>query len=129
MSGWSPATWLTGAGSTRDPDWFRNLRTAEVGDVQIGRGRLRVRRPRELTGAACDIMWTDTILARRPRSADTPAKLAEPSRSRSSIPSNRWTADRSHAAAEAVSPPASHHQDEVEGHSHGDQGTGAVGAS
>lgn len=66
MSGWSPATWLTGAGSTRDPDWFRNLRTAEVGDVQIGRDRLRVRRPRELTGAARDIMWTDTILARAP---------------------------------------------------------------
>lgn len=60
-----PVVWGTGSGSTRDPDWFRNLRAAEVAEVQIGRDRLQVR-PRELSGTARDNMWADTILARAP---------------------------------------------------------------
>ena len=63
-----PVVWATGSGSARDPDWFRNLRAADLADVQIGRDRLRVR-PRELSGAARDTMWTDTILARAPEVA------------------------------------------------------------
>lgn len=63
-----PVVWGTGSGSTRDPDWFRNLRAADVADVQIGRDRLRVH-PRELSGRARDTMWTDTILARAPEVA------------------------------------------------------------
>ena len=63
-----PVVWGTGSGSTRDPDWFRNLRAADVADVQIGRDRLLVR-PRELSGAARDTMWADTILTRAPEVA------------------------------------------------------------
>lgn len=57
--------WGTGSGSRRDPDWFRNLRAAGTAVVQIGRERHLVR-CRELTGAARDAMWTDTILAAAP---------------------------------------------------------------
>ena len=39
--------WGTGSGSPRDPDWFQNLRTAEVAAVQVRARRLRAR-PREL---------------------------------------------------------------------------------
>lgn len=60
-----PVVWGTGSGSTRDPDWFRNLRAADVADVQIGRDQLRVR-PQELSGPARDTLWADTILARAP---------------------------------------------------------------
>jgi len=60
-----PVVWGTGSGSTRDPDWFQNLRAADVADVQIGRERLRVQ-PRELSGGARDALWTDTILSRAP---------------------------------------------------------------
>lgn len=60
--------WHTGSGSKRDPDWFQNLRAAEVADVQIGRDRRRVR-PSELVGAARDAMWRDAILAQAPEVA------------------------------------------------------------
>lgn len=63
-----PVVWGTGSGSRRDPDWFRNLRSADVADVQMGRDRLRVR-PRELTGTARDTMWVDTILTAAPEVA------------------------------------------------------------
>ena len=63
-----PVVWGTGSGSKRDPDWFQNLRGADAADVQIGSDRLRVR-PRELSGAARDTMWTDTILASAPEVA------------------------------------------------------------
>ena len=36
-----PVVWGTGSGSTRDPDWFRNLRAADVAEVQIGRNRIK----------------------------------------------------------------------------------------
>jgi len=42
--------WGTGAGSPRDPDWFRNLREASAADVQVGASKLRVR-TRELEDA------------------------------------------------------------------------------
>ena len=35
--------WGTGSGATRDPDWFRNLRVAEIADVQVGGDRFRAR--------------------------------------------------------------------------------------
>lgn len=57
--------WGTGAGSRTDPDWFRNLRAADVADVQVGAQRLRVR-PRELTGAERDSVWEDVVLAQLP---------------------------------------------------------------
>jgi deazaflavin-dependent oxidoreductase (nitroreductase family) len=60
--------WGTGAGSARDPDWFRNLRAAKVADVQVGAGRLQVR-PRELVGGERDEMWNDVVLAQAPEVA------------------------------------------------------------
>ena len=57
--------WGTGSGSARDPDWFCNLRKAEVADVQVRARNLRVR-PRELVGAERDAMWNDIVLARAP---------------------------------------------------------------
>lgn len=60
--------WGTASGSKRDPDWFRNLRAADVIEVQIGADRRRVR-PHELVGDARDAMWRDTILAKAPEVA------------------------------------------------------------
>lgn len=60
--------WGTGSGSPRDPDWFQNLRTADVADVQVRAEAFRVR-PRELVGAAREAMWQTTILARAPEVA------------------------------------------------------------
>ena len=56
--------WGTASGAPRDPDWFRNLRAATAGEVQIGARRVAVI-PRELLGAERDAAWA-TILARRP---------------------------------------------------------------
>src|SRR5215212_3360502 len=42
--------WGTGSGSKADPDWFRNLRKADVADMQIMAAHLKAR-PRELVGA------------------------------------------------------------------------------
>jgi deazaflavin-dependent oxidoreductase (nitroreductase family) len=58
--------WGTGAGSPRDPDWFRNLRRAGTAEVQV-RDRRFVVRPVELHGEQRDAMWRDTILARAPQ--------------------------------------------------------------
>jgi deazaflavin-dependent oxidoreductase (nitroreductase family) len=60
--------WGTGSGSPRDPDWFRNLRTAAVADVQVGAKRLRVK-PRELADTERDAVWTDVVLAQAPEVA------------------------------------------------------------
>ena len=57
--------WGTGSGSPRDPDWFENLRTAQVADVQVKATRLHVR-PRELVGQERDAMWNGVILAQAP---------------------------------------------------------------
>lgn len=57
--------WGTGAGSARDPDWFRNLRHTELADVQVRDARIRVR-PRELVGAERDTVWQSVVLARAP---------------------------------------------------------------
>lgn len=57
--------WGTGSGSKSDPDWFRNLRKANVADVQIMARRLKAR-PRELLGDERDAMWKDVILAEAP---------------------------------------------------------------
>lgn len=58
--------WGTGSGSREDPDWFRNLRAAQVAEVQVGERRWQAR-PRELLGAEREAAWTDVILARLPR--------------------------------------------------------------
>jgi deazaflavin-dependent oxidoreductase (nitroreductase family) len=57
--------WGTGSGSPRDPDWFRNLRRAEVADVQVRAAHLTAH-PRELVGAERDAMWNDVVLAEAP---------------------------------------------------------------
>lgn len=57
--------WGTGSGSPRDPDWFRNLRTAKVADVQVGARQIRAR-PRELANQERDAVWNDVVLAQAP---------------------------------------------------------------
>jgi deazaflavin-dependent oxidoreductase (nitroreductase family) len=57
--------WGTASGSPRDPDWFRNVRTARVADVQVRASRLQVR-PRELLGEERDAMWRNVVLAQAP---------------------------------------------------------------
>lgn len=60
--------WGTGSGSPRDPDWFQNLRTASVADVQVGARRLTAR-PRELLGEERDRTWNEVVLAQAPEVA------------------------------------------------------------
>ena len=57
--------WGTGSGSPRDPDWFENLRRADVADVQVRAERMRAR-PRELVGDERDAAWGDLVLAQAP---------------------------------------------------------------
>ena len=57
--------WGTGSGSARDPDWFRNLRRAELAEIQVRADRLQVR-PRELVGQERDAMWNEVVLAQAP---------------------------------------------------------------
>lgn len=60
--------WGTGSGSSRDPDWFWNLRKAKVADVQVRARRLQVQ-ARELVGEERDAMWNDVVLAQAPQVA------------------------------------------------------------
>jgi len=60
--------WGTGSGSARDPDWFLNLRRADVAHVQVREQRLVVW-PRELHGLERDSMWNDVVLAQAPEIA------------------------------------------------------------
>ena len=60
--------WGTGSGSSRDPDWFCNLRAAEVADVQIRSRRIQAR-PKELVGEQRDVMWKEVVLAQAPEVA------------------------------------------------------------
>ena len=57
--------WGSASGARRDPDWFRNLREAEVADVQVGAQAFRVR-PRELLAAERDSAWQGVVLAQAP---------------------------------------------------------------
>ena len=57
--------WGTGSGAPRDPDWFRNLRKAQLADVQVGAKTLRVR-PRELIAEEREKAWNDIVLAQAP---------------------------------------------------------------
>jgi deazaflavin-dependent oxidoreductase (nitroreductase family) len=52
--------WGTAGGARRDPDWFRNLRTAPVATVQI-RGEHLQLRPRELEGEERAAMWAHIL--------------------------------------------------------------------
>jgi deazaflavin-dependent oxidoreductase (nitroreductase family) len=67
-SGGDFTVWGTGSGSRTDPDWFRNLRAADVATVQDRAARLRVR-PRELLGEERDPVWRDVVLAQAPEVA------------------------------------------------------------
>lgn len=58
--GW--LVWGTGSGSPTDPQWFRNLRAAREGWVQVGSRRLRVRLE-ELTGVERDAAWQRVLSA------------------------------------------------------------------
>ena len=55
-------------GLPSDPDWFRNLRAAEVAEVQV-RDRHLTAVARELVGAERDAMWNDVVLAEAPEVA------------------------------------------------------------
>jgi deazaflavin-dependent oxidoreductase (nitroreductase family) len=57
--------WGTASGSAHDPDWFRNLRAAEVAEVQVRDKKLLVR-PRELVDGERDAMWNDVVLVQVP---------------------------------------------------------------
>jgi deazaflavin-dependent oxidoreductase (nitroreductase family) len=57
--------WGTASGAPRDPDWFRNLRAADLAEVQVGSDRFTVR-PRELVGEAREATWRDTVLVQVP---------------------------------------------------------------
>ena len=57
--------WGSASGAPRDPDWFRNLRKAEVADVQVGAQAFRVR-PRELLAEERDSAWQGVVLAQAP---------------------------------------------------------------
>jgi F420H(2)-dependent quinone reductase len=57
--------WGTASGAPRDPDWFRNLRKAQLADVQVGAKTLGVR-PRELVAEERDKAWNDIVLAQAP---------------------------------------------------------------
>jgi F420H(2)-dependent quinone reductase len=57
--------WGTASGEPRDPDWFRNLRKAEVADVRVGAQTIRVR-PRELLAEERDFAWRDIVLTQAP---------------------------------------------------------------
>ena len=60
--------WGTGSGSPRDPDWFRNLRYAQVAELQV-RDRRLLARPRELLGEERDKIWNGVVLAQAPEVA------------------------------------------------------------
>ena len=69
--------WGTGAGSPRDPDWFRNLRQVEEAQVQIGPEHLVVR-SRELLGEERDAVWHEVVLARAPEVGRYARKAGRP---------------------------------------------------
>lgn len=52
--GW--LVWGTGSGSPTDPQWFRNVRAAREGRLQVGRRHLPVRLE-ELRGVERDAAW------------------------------------------------------------------------
>jgi deazaflavin-dependent oxidoreductase (nitroreductase family) len=57
--------WGTGSGSTRDPEWFRNVRAAGAATVQVGTNVRHVQ-ARELTGDERDAVWNDVVLKQIP---------------------------------------------------------------
>ena len=63
--------WGTGSGSPRDPDWFRNLRVADVAGVQMTT-KHRAVRPRELSGDEREVIWNDVVLSPRSPTLERP---------------------------------------------------------
>jgi len=58
--------WGTGSGSKQDPDWFQNLRTVDVADLQVKANRLQAH-PREVVGPEREALWNDLILTQAPK--------------------------------------------------------------
>ena len=54
------------AGSSRDPEWFENLRDAGKASILLGRRRSQVE-AREAEGAERDALWHDVVLAQAPQ--------------------------------------------------------------
>jgi deazaflavin-dependent oxidoreductase (nitroreductase family) len=73
--GW--VVWGTGSGSRNDPDWFENLRAADVATVQIG-SRVVTAIPREIVGAERDRIWSQVVLAQAPEVARYARKAGRP---------------------------------------------------
>ena len=61
--------WGTGSGSPRDPDWFENLRAADVADVQVRADSLPRPGRASSWGRRATSMWQDTVLAQAPEVA------------------------------------------------------------
>ena len=57
--------WGTGSGSSRDPDWFENLRWARRAQIQVRERRFEAT-VHELHGEQRDSVWRDTVLAEAP---------------------------------------------------------------
>ncbi len=57
--------WGTGSGSPRDPDWFRNLRTAATARIEVGT-RAQTVTAQELVGEERDRAWREVVLAQVP---------------------------------------------------------------
>ena len=57
--------WGTGSRSSRDPDWFENLRRSPGAHVRIEAERQQVQ-PRKLVGQERDAVWNDLVLAQVP---------------------------------------------------------------
>ena len=90
--------WGTGSGSKQDPDWFRNLRTVDVADVQVKANRLQVR-PREVVGPEREDLWKNSSWPKPPRWRSTPGRRAGLFQSRFLNPSMSGRVDASPARA------------------------------
>lgn len=57
--------WGSGNGRPTEPDWFANLRAADMVKAQVGAQQLQLR-PEVLDGDARDRAWRDVVLAQAP---------------------------------------------------------------
>lgn len=92
--------WGTGSGSPTDPDWFLNLRSADVVTVQVLAEEFRARR-RELVGDERDRVWRDVVLAEAPEVARYERRAGR------TIPVALLTPVRGPGTAAPTEPPAS----------------------
>ena len=71
--------WGTGSGSRTDPDWFRNLRRADLVTIEIGT-RAETVTPTELRGEDRERVWREVILTQVPGVAKYEVKADHPGR-------------------------------------------------